>query len=110
MEPDKPVKVIVLEKEDDASIFSSLKNRFSLNSHTMDEEFLRGYALRIYWYLLTHPEGIAGIREIQRDLEFSSPSSVSYQINKLLLAGVVAKDEDSEKYFIKEEVKSGILG
>ena len=48
------------------------------------EKLLEGKALQIYWYLLTHPQGLAGIREIQKELGFSSPGTVTYQINKLL--------------------------
>ncbi|NHK29711.1 MAG: hypothetical protein FK730_00065, partial [Asgard group archaeon] len=110
MKPEEKVEVIVMEKSDEKSRFSLLREKIGLESRSLQNEFLRGHALRIYWYLLTHPNGIAGVREIQRDLDFASPSSVSYQINKLLLAGVVAKNEDSEKYYIKEEIKSGILG
>lgn len=71
-------------------------------------ETLEGKALQVYWYLLTN--GTKGIREIQKDLNFSSPSTASYQIKKLIETGIVSKDEGSDKYFVKQEVKSGILG
>lgn len=72
------------------------------------EEVLKGKPLQVYWYLLTH--GAAGVREIQKSLNFSSPGIVSYQLNKLSELGVISKHEGSDKYYIKEEVKSGILG
>lgn len=72
------------------------------------EEILKGKPLQVYWYLLTH--GTAGVREIQKSLNFSSPGIVSYQLDKLLKLGVISQQEESEKYYIKEEVKSGILG
>jgi len=72
------------------------------------EDLLKGKTLQVYWYLLTH--GTAGVREIQKSLDFSSPGLVSYQLNKLINAGIISKHEESDKYFIKEEVKSGILG
>ncbi|MFX0173272.1 MAG: winged helix-turn-helix domain-containing protein [Candidatus Hodarchaeota archaeon] len=72
------------------------------------DDLLREKTIQVYWYLLTH--GTKGIREIQKDLNISSPSSVSYQINKLIKAGVVSKNEETEKYFVDEEIKSGILG
>lgn len=62
----------------------------------------------IYWYLLTH--GIHGIREIQKDLNIPSPSSVSFQINKLMKAGIVAQNKENGKYYVKEEIKTGIMG
>ena len=71
-------------------------------------ETLEGKALQVYWYLLTN--GTKGIREVQKDLNFSSPSTASYQIKKLIEAGIVSKDEQNDKYFVKEEVKTGILG
>ena len=72
------------------------------------DELLKGKILQVYWYLLTHDN--AGVREIQKSLEFSSPGIVSYQLNKLLEAGIISKNEEIEKYYVKEEVKTGILG
>jgi len=72
------------------------------------DEVLKGKPLQVYWYLITH--GAAGVREIQKSLNFSSPGIVSYQLNKLTELGIISKHEESEKYYIKEEVKSGILG
>lgn len=74
------------------------------------ETLLQGKTVQIYWYLLTHPSGIAGIREIQKKLNLSSPGVVSYHINKLVSAGIVGKNENSEKYYVKEEIKAGFLG
>jgi hypothetical protein len=71
---------------------------------------LEGKTLQIYWFLLTHPQGIAGIREIQKELGYTSPSTVAYQINKLISNGIVSKNEETDKYYVNEEVKSGILG
>jgi len=71
-------------------------------------ELLQGKTLQIYWYLLSRGE--MGIRELQKVLAVSSPGTISYQINKLVEAGLVSKNESSDKYFIKEEIKSGILG
>jgi hypothetical protein len=72
------------------------------------EDVLKGKPLQVYWYLLTH--GAAGVREIQKSLNFSSPGIVSYQLNKLSELGIISKHEESDEYYIKEEVKSGILG
>lgn len=71
------------------------------------EELLQGKTLQIYWYILTH--SYAGVREIQKALNISSPGTVSYQINKLVKAGIISKNEDEGKYSINEEVKRGIL-
>ncbi|MFX0058627.1 MAG: winged helix-turn-helix domain-containing protein [Candidatus Hodarchaeota archaeon] len=72
------------------------------------EKVLQGKTLRIYWYFLTHNR--AGVREIQKALKISSPGTVSYQINKLVKAGIISKNEEDGKYYVKEEVKKGMLG
>ncbi|MFX0211105.1 MAG: hypothetical protein ACFFDT_34315 [Candidatus Hodarchaeota archaeon] len=72
-----------------------------------DNGLLQGKSFQVYWYLLEH--GSTGIREIHRALNFSSPGLVSYQIKKLIKAGLVTKDEKTEKYFVSREVKTGLL-
>ncbi|MHA2278677.1 MAG: winged helix-turn-helix domain-containing protein [Candidatus Kariarchaeaceae archaeon] len=71
------------------------------------DELLKGKTLQIYWHLLL--SGKSGVREIQKFLNISSSSTVHYHLNKLLNAGLVDQDT-SEKYFVIEPVKSGILG
>jgi len=68
---------------------------------------LEGKTLQIYWYIFTH--GYAGIREIQKALNISSTGTVSYQISKLIDAGLLSKDDVEGKYYIKEEIKKGIF-
>ncbi|OLS25478.1 MAG: hypothetical protein HeimC3_14670 [Candidatus Heimdallarchaeota archaeon LC_3] len=63
--------------------------------------------MKIYWQVLTHPLGVVGVREIQKSLKMSSSGSVSYQLNKLISVGIIAK---TDKYYVREEVKTGILG
>lgn len=72
-----------------------------------DPELMQGKTMKIYWYLLTHGE--SGIRELKRKLNISSTSTVSYNINKLVDAGLVSKT-DKEKYKVEETIQSGILG
>lgn len=71
------------------------------------DELLQTKTMKIYWFLLTHDE--SGIREIQRDLGISSPSTVSYHINKLVNSGLVSKST-TDKYNVEETMKSGIFG
>ncbi len=71
------------------------------------DELLKGKTLQIYWYLVL--TGKSGVREIQKELGVSSSSTVHYHLNKLLNAGLVDQDA-SDKYFVIEPVKSGILG
>ncbi|MHA1991344.1 MAG: winged helix-turn-helix domain-containing protein [Candidatus Hodarchaeales archaeon] len=76
------------------------------NNNSLDE-LLQGRTLQVYWLLLE--KGIAGIREIQKELNYSSPGAVSYQIQKLMAAGLVKKDNETEKYLVSEKVSSGIM-
>jgi DNA-binding transcriptional ArsR family regulator len=69
---------------------------------------LQGKTLQVYWYILTHHR--AGVREIQKALKIVSPGTVTYQLNKLLKAGIVTKNDEDDKYYVKEGVKKGVLG
>ena len=72
-----------------------------------DNNFFQGKTLQVYWFLLENKQ--AGIREIQKELNFSSSGLVAYQINKLINAGFIAKDETTNKYFVNQTVQPGIL-
>jgi DNA-binding transcriptional ArsR family regulator len=72
------------------------------------EKVLHGKALQVYWYILTHHR--AGVREIQKALKMVSPGTVSYQLNKLVKARIVTKNDEDGKYYVKEGVKNGVLG
>ena len=71
------------------------------------DELLQGKTLKVYWFLLEHPN--SGVREIDRQLGFNSPATVLYQINKLVEGGLVEKTVQ-DKYIATEYVNSGILG
>ncbi|MHA2340013.1 MAG: hypothetical protein ACXACX_22160 [Candidatus Hodarchaeales archaeon] len=87
----------------------SVQNTIDLKGNILkSSESLEGKTLKVYWYLLTN--GTRGIRDIQKDLDFSSPSTAQYQVKKLIEAGIVSKDGENDKYFVKQEVKTGILG
>jgi len=70
-------------------------------------ELLQGKALQVYWYIFTHKS--AGIREIQKALNFTSSGTVSYQVAKLLDVGIISKDNLGGKYSINKEIKIGVL-
>ena len=72
------------------------------------KKVLQGKTLQVYWYILTHHR--AGVREIQKALKMVSPGTASYQISKLMKAGIISKNEKDGKYYIKECVKRGVLG
>ncbi len=68
---------------------------------------LRGKTLQVYLYLLRYGKAV-GVREIQKELGFSSPSVAFHHLDKLVNLGVVEKDE-YERYVLAKKVDSGIL-
>ncbi|TMP97122.1 MAG: hypothetical protein E6K99_09330, partial [Thaumarchaeota archaeon] len=67
---------------------------------------LRGKTLKVYAHLLRVDS--SGVREIQRELGFSSPSIALHHLEKLERLGVVGKDNVG-RYFIAKKVDVGIL-
>jgi hypothetical protein len=68
---------------------------------------LKGNTLRVYWGLLSSEDGVVGVREIQRDLGFSSPALAAYHLNKLVDFGLAVNDRGD--YRLVREVKVGVL-
>jgi DNA-binding transcriptional ArsR family regulator len=81
-----------------------------LNPETENElEYaLRGKAWKVYWYLLKSgtPQSV---REVQRALRFSSPSVANHHLEQLRELGLVDKEDLGGHYFLKGEVKIGVL-
>jgi len=67
-----------------------------------------GNTLLVYWYLLKKGRDSCGLREVQRTLSFSSPSSASYQLEKLRQLGLVCKDQ-SGNYQVSKVVKIDLM-
>lgn len=63
--------------------------------------------MRAYWELFSRHES-TGIRELQRTLKLSSPSTALYHLEKLKRLGLVEKTADGE-YTLAVEVKVGVL-
>jgi len=84
----------------------------SEHSHELDLAFLeselKGKTLLVYWYLLQQPTHTVGVREVQRSLNFSSPSIAVHHLQKLENLGLIGKKGTGE-YVLEEEVKIGIL-
>jgi hypothetical protein len=68
---------------------------------------LRGNTLRVYWALMNSEDGVIGVRELQRRLDFSSPALAAYHLNKLEDLGLVSKERGD--YRLVREVRVGIL-
>ena len=52
------------------------------------EDQLKGKTLQVYMYMVKRKEPV-GVREVQRDLGFSSPSVANYHIDKLVELALV---------------------
>lgn len=68
---------------------------------------LRGKTLQVYFYIL-HNGTAVGVREIQKELGFSSPSVAFHHLDKLINLGIVEKDQ-YERYVLAKKVDAGIL-
>lgn len=72
------------------------------------ESEIKGKTLLVYWYLLQQQSHTVGIRQVQRALNFSSPSIAVHHLEKLSNFGLIKKKGTGE-YVLEEEVKVGIL-
>ncbi len=68
---------------------------------------LKGNTLRVYWALLNSRDGVMGVRQLQRQLGFSSPTLAAYHLNKLENLELVVKERGD--YRLVREVKVGVL-
>jgi DNA-binding transcriptional ArsR family regulator len=71
------------------------------------ESAIHGTTLRVYWYLFRTTKPV-GVRETQRALSMSSPSTALYHLEKLRELGVTEKDEMGQ-YSLKQQVQIGTL-
>ena len=71
------------------------------------EEQLKGKTLQVYTYMIKRKEPV-GVREVQRDLLFSSPSVANYHIEKLVQLALVSQDEYG-RYYVVQKVQVGVL-
>jgi predicted DNA-binding transcriptional regulator len=69
------------------------------------ESQLKGNTLRTYIYVVTHKK--SGVREIQRELHFSSSSLAQYHLTKLVDLGLL--NEQGGGYFLADQVKVDVL-
>ncbi|MHB8568458.1 MAG: helix-turn-helix domain-containing protein [Nitrososphaerales archaeon] len=69
------------------------------------ESQLKGNTLRTYIYVVTHKK--SGVREVQRELHFSSSSLAQYHLAKLVDLGLLT--EQGGEYFVADHVKVDVL-
>ncbi len=68
---------------------------------------LKGRTLRVYWYMLRHPEPMTA-REIQRGAALSSPSLSMHHLEHLRQLGLVDKDIHGQ-YTVRRDIRVGVL-
>ena len=71
------------------------------------ESELKGKTMLVYMHMLKNPGDSVGVRAVQRELGFSSPSVSSYHLNKLEELGLV--ENIYGDYRLVREVKVGVL-
>jgi hypothetical protein len=71
------------------------------------ESELKGKTLLVYMHMLKKPGEPVGVRKVQRDLGFSSPSVSSYHLNKLQNLGLI--ENEFGDYKLVREVRVGVL-
>jgi len=69
---------------------------------------LRGKTWKVYWLLLKRGCPMS-VREVQRDLSFSSPSVAQHHLERLRDLGLVQKLDVGSRYVLTSEVKIGVL-
>jgi len=67
------------------------------------ESEVKGTTLRVYWEVFKSPRPV-GVREVQRLIRFSSPSTALYHLEKLRELGVARKDEHG-RYEVVEQIR-----
>jgi predicted DNA-binding transcriptional regulator len=72
------------------------------------EYSLRGKDWKVYWLLLRNSRPMS-VREVQRELRFSSPSVAQHHLEQLRELGLVAKQDVGGNYSLVSEVKIGVL-
>lgn len=71
------------------------------------ESELKGKTLLVYMHMLKNPSESIGVRQVQRDLGFSSPSVSSYHLNKLSELNLVENIHGD--YKLVSDIKVGVL-
>jgi predicted DNA-binding transcriptional regulator len=77
------------------------------NDRDRIEYELRGKTLKVYLFVLRQRKPV-GVREVQRELGFSSPSVAYHHIEKLTRLGIVEQD-GLGNYVLSKKVDPGIL-
>jgi DNA-binding transcriptional ArsR family regulator len=80
----------------------------NVDDETAFDYALRGKDWKVYWLLLRNGRPMS-VREVQRNLHFSSPSVAQHHLEQLRSLGLVKKEGLSGTYSLIGEVKIGVL-
>ena len=80
----------------------------TVQDETQFEYALRGKDWKVYWLLLKNGRPMS-VREVQKNLRFSSPSVAQHHLEQLRGLGLVTKQEIGGNYSLVSEVKIGVL-
>jgi predicted DNA-binding transcriptional regulator len=83
----------------------SLSRDIDAEKKLVAESQLKGNTLRTYIYVVTHKK--SGVREVQRELHFSSSSLAQYHLAKLVDLGLLT--ENGGEYFLADQIKVDVL-
>ncbi len=70
---------------------------------------IKGKTLEVYYFLAKNRSERYGVRQIQRELGYSSPSVASYHLSRLVSQGLIQKTSSGLYYIEGEPVKLGRL-
>lgn len=74
------------------------------------QEFnLKGKTIEVYQHMISEGKQYYGVREIQRDLEYSSPSIASYHLNRLCEYNLAGKSADGMYFIEGDPIKLGSM-
>ncbi len=90
---------------DETTKLSGTSRDDELERKSIAESQLKGNTLRTYIYVVTHKK--SGVREIQRELHFSSSSLAQYHLSKLVDLGLLT--EQGGEYFLADQVRVDVL-
>jgi len=69
---------------------------------------VKGNTLRVYLYLLQ--AGVSELRDVQRNLGFSTPSLASYHLGRLIEAGYATQNEHGQYSAVSDRTKEILEG
>ena len=91
-------------------ILKEQENNKNLQKKRREElDNIKGKTLEVYYFMVDSKKKKFGVREIQRELDYSSPSIAAYHLNRLYEHQLIKKSEDGQYYIEGDPVALGAL-